>query len=152
MNTLLLTCSCDSLVAKMSANACACSQKAVEQGANWEDVTITGIICCSILIILLVPICKYFGWKKYELKEKKNEDAQRRTWEMEDKAREQKSDLLDSRLRILKEMCDTDNYKNADDTQRDKIRADVEEYIEAVNDVIDKLNGNASSQADEEGK
>lgn len=143
MNTLLFTCSCDSLIAKMSANACACSQKAVEQGANWEDVTIAGIICCSILIILLVSICKYFGWKKYELKEKKNEDVQRRTWEIEDKAREQKSDLLDSRLRILKELCDTDNYKKAEDAQRDKIRADVDKYIEAVNDVIDKLNGNA---------
>ena len=152
MNTLLFTCSCDSLVAKMSANACAYGQKAVEQGANWEDVTIAGIICCSILIILLVSICKYFGWKKYELKEKKNEDAQRRTWEIEDKTREQKSDLLDSRLRILKELCDTDNYKKAEDAQRTKIKADVEKYIEAVNDVIDKLNGNASSHTDEGGK
>ena len=152
MNTFLLSSPCDSLTTKLYVNVFSCSPKVAEQGANWAEVITIGIICCSILIILLVLICKFFEWKKKELEIKKEEVNQKREWEIEDINRKQKSDLLDLKLKMLKELCDTEEYKKADVEKKKNIYSDVEKYIKAVETAIigdNKVEGTTKDEGTE---
>jgi hypothetical protein len=113
MKTLLLTCPCDSLVAKVCANVCACGPKVVEQGANWADVKIAETICSNVFWIILALAISFILWKIIDVIAKCISSCVIRSREIEDINRKQKSDLLDLKLKMLKELCDTEAYKKA---------------------------------------
>lgn len=132
MTTILLSSPCDSLVAKVCANVCACGPKAVEQGANWADVKISETICSNVFwIILALAIC-FILWKIIDVIAKGISSFVKRKREIEDINRKQKSDLLDLKFKMLKELCDTEEYKKADVEKKKIIYSDVEKYIKAV--------------------
>lgn len=113
MKTLLLTCPCDSIVANICSNLNACYPKVIEASTNSEDVAIAAIICGSIAAIVLILVLGFLAWRLIELHAKKNVEGRKRIWDIEDKNRKQKYDLLDYKLKMQKEICDTDAYKKA---------------------------------------
>ena len=114
MGTLLLSCVCDSIVAKMS---CVCdsvlvksyesgcrSMTVIQQaGTNWQDICIVFIICLAVVGVVLIAERTLCSWKNAELEAKEKERTAQKTKEEEESKRKIQSDLLDKYLDFLKE-------------------------------------------------
>ena len=140
MNTLLLTCPCDSIVANISRNLNASYPKVIEASTNSEDVAITTIICISIAAIVLILVLGFLAWRLIELHAKKNVEGRKRKWDIEDKNRKQKYDLFDYKLKMLKDLCDIDNYKKAEVGIKEAMKGDIESYTAEIETAIEDLN------------
>lgn len=139
MNTFLLSSPCDSLVAKVCANVCACGPKAIEQGANWADVKNTETICSNIIWIIIVLAVSFILWKIIDLIAKGISSYIKRKREIEDIDRKQKADLFDYKFKKFKELVNYDTYMNANTEEREKIISEFKEYFSKMDEVIEVL-------------
>ena len=110
----LLSCACDSIVAKMT---CVCDSVLVRScekgclsiteihhaGTDCHDVCIVFIICVAIVLVALIAKWAIWSWKKAELEAKEKERTAQKTKEEEESKRKIQSDLLDKYLDFLKE-------------------------------------------------
>ena len=127
MNTFLLSSPCDSLVAKVCANVCACGPKVVEQGANWADVKNTETICSNIIWIIIVLAVSFILWKIIDLIAKGISSYVKRKREIEDIDRKQKADLFDYKFKKFKELVNVlDFYWAPDKVQENRFPVKVE--------------------------
>lgn len=110
MSTLLM-CQCDSAVTKVCGNIAPVVKEAYETGANWANVEIAKIICCSLVLIVAICVLGFLAWKQIDHYARKNVDVRKREWEKEDINRKQKSDLIEKKLTKLDN--DKDKYLSA---------------------------------------
>lgn len=143
MSTLLLQC-CTHATEFMK---CDCWHDAT---TNWEDVTIVAIICSSTLFVFWYAIRKTYQWQQLkaatakerlnaEEEEKKDRRTTERTWQLEDQKRKKKTDLLEKKLQILKDLC----YEAKDEESEKRLKAFNSEEVKNYTSEIDKeLNSN----------
>lgn len=115
----LLACQCDSVVTKVCGNIIPVVQETYEAGTNWANIEITKTICCSLVLIVTICVLGFLAWKLIDHYAKKNVDVRKRDWEVEDKNRKQKSDLIEKKL--------------------SKLDKDTEKYLSAIEDVINQV-------------
>ena len=115
----LLTCQFDSIVTKVCGNIAPVVKETYETGANWANVEIAKIICCSLVLIVAICVLGFLAWKQIDHHARKNVEVRKRAWEKEDKDRKQKSDLIEKKL-----------------TKLDK---DAEKYISTIEEAISQF-------------
>ena len=112
-NVMLITC----------GKACKCLKSAIPIGSDIFDVWITLCICCAIVIIALICICAHviiFLKKTDKAGNDNTKDISLDTYY------KQRSDLIEKKLQILKELCKTDNKLNSDEVVKYTDRIDEE--------------------------
>lgn len=87
-----------------------CSLQMIEISNLCPNVAITIIICKSIVIIALIAVLGCIVWKLIDLYAKQNIEKRKRAWEVEDRKQKLKVELLDKKLKSLKEKSDSDKY------------------------------------------
>ncbi len=124
MNTIILACSCDSLVDKVCAKLCACCPKIIEPCTNNADIAITAIICKSFVLIALIGMIGFLVWKLIELYMNNNADEKGKKKDYTENGCKLKSNLLDKYLDFLLEQT-----KDAKKDQQINIIQDIKEKI-----------------------
>lgn len=101
---------------------------------SWMPVAITGIICATILIIVLVGMSLYFVWKVKEMKAKKQAAVDKRTQDLEDREFEGHAKLLEKLLSFKESRTKTENV--------DKLNLEgCKAYEESLENELKKSNG-----------
>lgn len=103
MSNILLTCSCDSLAAKVIEKMGANNPVFFEPETNTSDVFIAETICTHIFYIVLVGVLGFVVWKLLDHVAKGISEYYKRRCVVKDKELKQKADLLDKYLDFLKE-------------------------------------------------
>ncbi len=123
MSNILLTCSCDSLAAKVIEKLGANNPVFFEPETNTSDVFIAETICANIVYIVLIFVVGFLAWKLIDHHAKKKVDMRKREWDIEDKNLKQKADLIDKYLDFLKEQTkDKSLYINKDQTSENIVQ------------------------------
>lgn len=134
--SILLMCKCDSVVTKVCGSIIPMFQETYDAGANWANVEITKIICCSLVIIVAICVLGFLAWRLIDHHAKKNVDKRKRKWEKEDKDRKQRSDLWDKKLQILCEICHNVNKDEPKKVVKKYDDGAVVNYIAALDDAL----------------
>ena len=98
MRTLFLDCSSN------AAQMTKCGCKAVVE-TNGNDVTIAQTVCCSIVTIIAIVVGGFLLWKLMEHIVQNRQSKRQHVWETEEKVRNRNVELLDEKLKVLKDQC-----------------------------------------------
>lgn len=106
MNAMLLqNCGCAEKIMKLASN--------MEAATNCKDVEIAKAVCCAIVSITAIVVIGVLIWKLIDKISNGISGWNKRNWDVEDKVRKQKADLLDKKLDALSK--DTKAYTTAID-------------------------------------
>lgn len=97
---------CDSVTTCVNKTAEICQHCAKEAETNWLDVLIIGIICATIVIIVLNVTCRYLKLKNAELEAQQKVAENKRKNEIDDRKFKQKVDLQDKLLSFQKDCAE----------------------------------------------
>ena len=142
MNTLLLSCACDSTIAKMT---CVCDSVLVkscesgcrsmtvihQDGTNWQDMWIVLFICVAIVVVALIAERTLCSWKDAVLQAKKDERDAQKTKEEEESKRKQIADCQGKLIDFLKDQVST--Y----DIQKKEYEKASEEYKKCLQSIVE---------------
>ena len=98
MRTLFLDCSSN------AAQMAKCGCKAVVE-TNGNDVTVAQTVCCSVVTIIAIVVVGFLVWKLMEHIVKNRQSKRQHMWETEEKVRNRNVELIDAKLKVLKEQC-----------------------------------------------
>ncbi len=127
MRTLFLDCSSN------AAQMAKCGCKAVVE-TNGNDVTVAQTVCCSIVTIIAIVVGGFLLWKLMEHIVQNRQSKRQHVWETEEKVRNRNVELLDEKLKVLKDRC----YVKKDDGEKG-ITSDamiVKEYTDAIVEIL----------------
>ena len=118
MSNILLTCSCDSLAAKVIEKLGANNPVIIESSTNVSDISIAETICTYIFCVVLIGVLGFLIWKLLDHFAKGISEYYKRRCVVKDKELKLKADLLDKYLDFLKEKALKDDkwvkdYKKA---------------------------------------
>lgn len=85
MSNILLTCSSDSLAAKVIEKLGVNNPVIIEPSTNCKDVYIVITICICIFLIVLIGVVGFLAWKQIDHQAKKKVDEKKREWDVKDK-------------------------------------------------------------------
>lgn len=94
------------------------------------DFMIAVAICITIASVAFLIILGFLIWKWSDDRAKEKQNLQRRTEEVEDKNRKEKSVLMDKKLDILKDLCKSKN---------DYSSKEVDKYVSAIDNAIEAI-------------
>ena len=127
MSIMLLGCSSN------AAQMVECGCRTVVE-TNGNDVTVAQTVCCSIVTIIAIVVGGFLLWKLMEHIVKNRQSKRQHVWETEEKVRNRNVELLDEKLRVLKDRC----YVKKDDGEKG-ITSDamiVKEYTDAIVEIL----------------
>lgn len=105
MITTLLHCQCDSIVTKTFETLISVVRELYEAGTSCYDVTITNVICKSLVIIVAIGVAGFLAWKIIDHNTSENEREFKKRKEKEESERKQKAELLSKLLDFQKELA-----------------------------------------------
>ena len=119
-----------------AANAIRCSCKSIAT-TNCQDVAQSAIsaltilfLCAAFVVIITYGINRYFKNKEKEREYQEGKESQKRTWEVEDKGRKERAELLNKKLQLLNDLCYDDKKLRALNS------SEVEEYLSALDEAL----------------
>ena len=144
MDTLMII--RDSVATCVNKTAEICQHCVKEAETNWLDVLIIGIICATIVIIVLNVTCHYLKLKKAEREAQQKAAENKRSNEIEDRKLKQKADLQDKLLSLQKDCAEIkrDDHGNICPKYNDKA------YKDYRNSLVMLINGEKLKSNDEE--
>lgn len=112
MDSTMITCDTVATCVRKTAEIC---QPCVKQAeTNWLDVLIVGIICATIVIIVLIITCRYLKFKAAEREAQQKATEDKRKKEIDDRKWKHLADLKDKLLSLQKDCAEIklDDYGN----------------------------------------
>lgn len=104
MDTILII--RDSVASCVNKTAEICKPCAKEAETNWLDVLIVGIICATIIIIVIKVTCRYFKLREAEREAQQKVAGNKRNNEIDDREWKQMADLKDRLLSLQKDCAE----------------------------------------------
>lgn len=108
--SILLSCVCDSIMAKLCESGCLKINEIHEAGTNCQDVWIVGIICGAIVLVALIAKWAVWSCKRAEIMAAKNEREAKEKNEEEIAIRKQKADALNKLVDYLEKNTIQEKY------------------------------------------
>lgn len=141
MSTIVLICSCDSIVSTMCEKLCVCSARVLEPSTNCADVSMVGNICTCIEQIFLIGVVGCLLWKLIDHISQGISGWRRRVWEEEDMDRKTEFDLLERYLDFLKKQTEV----KKDEPQNESV---IIQYGQVLRKLIDSWHDDKKSYKD----
>jgi hypothetical protein len=132
----LLSCVCDSIATKLLERECQSPCGIHDASTNLADASITYILCCSVINVVFICVAGFLLWKLIDYFAKGIAGWRKRSWELEDRKLKLKSDLLDKKLEILKDLCYETKDKDAKKIIKGGDNQDILNYIKELNSVL----------------
>lgn len=130
----------DNLLLVACGKACSCMKNVNPAGSNCADVWITFCICCTIVIIALISILVIKNLKK-DSKPGNEQDTQNNDTISKEKYYKQRSDLIEKKLQILKDLCNNENKLDSNQVNRYTDAIDKElNILNKILDIVDPTN------------
>lgn len=136
MSMFLLSCVCDSIATKLLERECQSPCGIHDASTNLADASITYILCCSVINVVFICVAGFLLWKLIDYIAKGIAGWRKRSWELEDRKLKLKSDLLDKKLEILKDLCYETKDKDAKKIIKGGDNQDILNYIKELNSVL----------------
>ena len=136
MSLFLLSCVQDLIVTEIAKKGCPSICDIHEASTNLADASIVYILCCSVIHVVFICMGGFLLWKLIDYIAKGIAGWRKRVWELEDKNFKQKSNLLDKKLEILKDLCYETKDKDAKKIIKGGDNQDVLNYIKELNSVL----------------
>lgn len=136
MSMFLLSCVCDSIATKLLERECQSPCGIYDASTNLADASITYILCCSVINVVFICVAGFLLWKLIDYIAKGIAGWRKRSWELEDRKLKLKSDLLDKKLEILKDLCYETKDKDAKKIIKGGDNQDILNYIKELNSVL----------------
>ena len=120
MNAILLLNQCDSIVTKACGTLIPVVQETYEAGTNSYDVSISDAICKSLVLIVAICIAGFLLWRFIDYAFCYFSEGRKHEWDVEEKDRKQKSNLLDKYLDFLKEQTKEKDYVTIEEYEKQR--------------------------------
>ena len=95
----------NTIVVKLTNSTNTCTSCLNRAATNQADVEIAKLIMLGIIAIAIISFAGLIIMKHIANRSKKDSEERKRKWEEEDKDRKQKSELLNMKLEMMKELC-----------------------------------------------
>ena len=148
----LLSCVCDSILAKLCEGGCLKINEIHEAGSNSVDASIASTICCSIVYVVLICTIGFLVWKIFDHIANGTAGLYKRHCEFEDlqhkqqaETKKQKLDLINKEIEILRELCYVTEFVDKDLKEHKKLKEhknkedEIGKYIDALESEINKI-------------
>ena len=94
---LVLSCACDSIASKICDKPYPNITEIHESGTNCVEASITNIISCSIVHVVLICVAGFLLWKLMDLVAQGVAGYYKRKWNVEDIERKMQADLKEQK-------------------------------------------------------
>lgn len=123
----------DNVLLVACGQACSSMKNVNPAGSNCADVWITICICCTIVIIALISAHVIKKLKKTG-KPANGQNTQKNETISEEKYYKQRSDLIEKKLQILKDLCNNENKLVSD--QVIKYTDAIDKELKILNNIL----------------